>query len=134
MKNSNKNAKVLESGQNSSGIVGNFINLKAIKKDFLKFENFSIISSPPALCINTSFTENSSANKCSKLFLESTQDRELLDILEEFKNHEQCINEIRTSSTNDEQLKEHFRSDIVFNYNNRVLSENEIKVLVKCFD
>ena len=29
-------------------------------------------------------------------------DRELLDILEELQNHEPCINDIRTSGTNDE--------------------------------
>ena len=65
------------------------MNLEAIKKDLLNFENSSIIlTSPPAFCTNTSFFENSCANKCNKSFLGSTQDRELLDILDELQNYE----------------------------------------------
>ena len=38
------------------------------------------------------------------LFLRSTQDRELLDILEELQNHEPYINDMRTCGTYDERL------------------------------
>ena len=57
-----------------------------------------------ALCTNTSSPENSSAYKCNSLSLESTQDREFLDILEELQKHEPCISDIRTTSTRDERL------------------------------
>ena len=71
------------------------------------------------------------AYKCNSSFLESTQDREILDILEELHNHEPYISDIGTSGTSDERLQGHFCSDTVFNLSNRVLSEEEIKVLEK---
>ena len=130
-------AEVLESsqGQNFSSSGENVINLEAIKKDLLNSENSSVISTlPPALCTNTSSPENSSAYKCNSLSLESTQDREFLDILEKLQKHEPCITDIRTASMRDERLQGHFCSDTVFNLSNRVLSENEIKVLEKGLD
>ena len=103
------------------------MNLEAIKKDLLNSENSSIIStSPPALCTNTLSPENSSTYKCNSLSLESTPDKEILDILEELQNHESCISDIRTSATRDERLQGHFCSDTVFNLSNTVLSENEM--------
>ena len=112
-------------GQNFSSSGENVIKLEAIKKDLLNSKNSSIIStSPPALCTNTSSPENSSAYKCNSLSLESTQDREFLDILEELQKHEPCISDIRTTGTRDGRLQEHFCSDSVFNLSNRVLSEN----------
>ena len=67
--------------------------------------------------------------------MESTQDREILDILEELENHEPCISDLRISSTaNDDRFQGHFCSNTAFNLNNRVLSENEIRVLEKGFD
>ena len=78
------------------------MKLEAIKTGLLNSENSSIIStSPPALCTDTSSPENSSAYKCNSLSLVSTQDIEILDILEELQNHEPCISEIRTSGTRD---------------------------------
>ena len=57
------------------------MNLEATKKDLLNSENFSIVLTfPTALCTNTSSPANSSFYKCNSLFLESTQDREILDI------------------------------------------------------
>ena len=84
LKKSKTYAEVLQSsqGQKFSSSGENVINLEAINKDLLNSENSSIISaSPPALCTNTSSPENSSAYKCNSLSLESTQDREFLDIL-----------------------------------------------------
>ena len=116
-------------------MVQNIMNLEAIKKDLLNSENSSIIStSPPALCTNTSSPGNSSAYECNSLSLESTQDGENLDILEELQNHEPRISDIRTSGTSDERLQGDFCSDTVFNLSNRVLSENELKVLGKGLD
>ena len=82
------------------------MNLEAIKKDLLSSENSSIIStSPSALCTNTSSSENSSAYKCNSSVIESTQDREILDILEELYNHEPYISDTRTSGTIDVRLQ-----------------------------
>ena len=75
-----------------------------------------------------------SAYKCNSLSLESTQDREFLDILEELQKHEPCISDIGTTGTTDKRLQGHFCSGTVFNLSNRVLSENEIKVLEKGLD
>ena len=76
----------LSQGQNFNSSGENVINLEAIKNDLLNSKNSSIISTwPPALCTNTSSPENSSAYKCNSLSLESTQDREFLDILEELE-------------------------------------------------
>ena len=71
LKKSKTYAEVLKSSQaqdySSSG--ENVMNLEAIKKDLLSCENSSIIStSPPALCTNTSSSENSSAYKCNSSF------------------------------------------------------------------
>ena len=49
--------------------------------------------------------------------------------------HEPCNSDLRTSGTTiDERLEGHFCSDTVFNLSNRVLSENEIKILEKGVD
>ena len=113
----------------SSSYVENVLNLEAIKKDLLNSENSIISASLPVLCTNESYPENLVVYKCNDLCLEATQDRELLDILEELRNHEPCINGIRTSGTDEKHLQRHFCSDTVFNLSNRILSENEMKVL-----
>ena len=85
------------------------MNVEAIKKDLLNSENYSMIStSLPALCTNTSSPEDSSAYKFNILSLESTQNREILDISEELQNHELCISDIKTSGARDERLQGHF--------------------------
>ena len=88
LKKSKTYAEVLQSsqGQNFSSSGENVINLEAIKKDLLNSENSFIIStSPPTVFTNTSCPEKWSAYKCNSLSLESTQEREFLDILEELK-------------------------------------------------
>ena len=57
-----------------------------------------------------------------------------LDKLEELQKHEPCISDIRTTGRRDERLQGHFCSDTLFNLSNRVLSENETKVLKKGLD
>ena len=84
LKKSKTYAEVLQSSQNLNSSGENVINLDTIKKDLLNSENCTIIStSSPAISTNTSSPVNSSAYKCNSLSLESTQDREFLDILEE---------------------------------------------------
>ena len=134
LKKSKTYAEVLQSsqGQKFSSSGENVINLEAIKKDLLNSENSSIMStSPPVLCTNTSSHENSSAYICNSLSLESTQDRDFLDILEALQKHKPCISDIRTTGTRDKRLQQHFFSDTVFNLSNRALIKNEIKVLEK---
>ena len=111
LKKSKAYTEVLKSSQaqDYSRSGENVMNLEAIKKDLLSSENSSIIStSPPALCTNISSSENLSAFKCNSSFLESTQDREILDILEELHNPEPYISDIRTFGTSDERLQGHF--------------------------
>ena len=72
LKKSKTYCEVLKSSQaqDYSRSGENVMNLEAIKKDLLSSENSSIIStSPPALCTNTSSSENSSAYKCNSSFL-----------------------------------------------------------------
>ena len=111
------------------------MNLEASKNDLLNPENSSIISTSPLLvCTNTSSPENSSAYKCNGLSLEPTQDGKILDILEELQNHEPCVSDKKTSGTSDERLQGYFCSDTAFKLSNKVLSENDIKVLEKGLD
>ena len=111
LKKSKTYAEVLQSsqGQNFSSSSENVIKLEAITKDLLIFKNSSIIStSQPGLCNSTSSPENSSTYKCNSLSLESTQDGEFLDILEELQKNDLCISDIRTTGARDEQLQEIF--------------------------
>ena len=97
LKKSKTYAEVLKlsQAQNYSCSGENVMNLEAIKKDLLNSENSFIKSaSPPALCTNTASPENSSTNKYNSLSLESTQDREILDVLEELKYHDPCISNL----------------------------------------
>ena len=109
--------ELLQSGQDSSSYGESAMNLEPVKNQFLNSKSSTLISIPlPALCSNTSSAENSSANKCNELFLESTQDRELLDIIDELQNHKPCNNDIKTCGSSDERLQGHFHSDTVFNF------------------
>ena len=62
-----------------------------------------------------------------------TQDRELLDVLEELGNVEKA-KEHDVNVTSLGRLMGHFCSDTIFNLSHRVLSEGEIKVLEKGLD
>ena len=115
----------------------NLVDFQAIKRDLLSGENSSKISNnPPVVCANTSVVQkNYDVNTSSDVRLSSTQDMELLEILEELQNS----NEIISSDSScdvipDKRLKGYFCSDAVFNLSDRVLSEGEIKVLEKGLD
>ena len=113
----------------------NLVDLEAIKRDLLSGENSSkILNNPPVVCTNTSVVQKHyDVNTSSEIRLSSTQDIELLEILEELQNS----NEIISSDSScddvilDKRLKCYFCSDTVFNLIGRVLSESEIKVLEK---
>ena len=79
--------------------------------------------------------ESYDVNMSSNIRLSSTQDMELLKILEELQNS----NEIISSNSScdvipDKRLKGYLCSDTIFNLSGRVLSESEIKVLEKALD
>ena len=66
----------------------------------------------------------------------STQDMEVLEILEELENNANvnftgCKHKY---NTDDSRMKGYFCSDTVFNLSNKVLTEDEIKVLEKSLD
>ena len=129
------NIRVID--KTSSQVGKSFVDFEAIKRDLLSGENSSKTSSnPPVICTNTSVVQESyDVNMSSNVRLSSTQDMELLEILEELQNS----NEIISSDSScdvipDKRLKGYFCSDAVFNLSDRVLSEGEIKVLEKGLD
>ena len=63
----------------------NLVDLEAIKRDLLSGENSSkILNNPPVVCTNTSVVQKHyDVNTSSGTRLSSTQDIELLEILEE---------------------------------------------------
>ena len=126
------NIRVID--KTSSQVGKSFVDFEAIKRDLLSGENSSKTSNnPPVVCTNTSVVQkNYDVNTSSDIRLSSTQDMELLEILEELQNS----NEIISSDSScdvipDKRLKGYFCSDTVFNLSGRVLSESEIKVLEK---
>ena len=129
-----KDSNIRVNGKTSSQVGKSFVDFEAIKRDLLSGENSSKTSNnPPVVCTNTSVVQKTyDVNTSSDIRLSSTQDMELLEILEELQNS----NEIISSDSScdvipDKRLKGYFCSDTVFNLSGRVLSESEIKVLAK---
>ena len=118
-------------------------DLEAIKKNLLSAEGskFSKVSNtPPNICVDTSLSHNSSnfvlETTETKSVLLSTQDMELLEILEELENNANanftgCEHKY---NTDDSRMKGYFCSGTFFNLGNKVLAEDEIKVLEKRLD
>ena len=118
-------------------------DLEAIKKTLLNTEasKFSKVSNtPPDVCVDTSLSDNSSnfvsGTTESEPVMLSTQDMEVLEILEELEsntndNFTGCEHKY---NTDDSRMKGYFCSDTVFNLSNKVLTEEEIKVLQKGLD
>ena len=129
------NIRVID--KTSSQVGKSFVDFEAIKRDLLSGENSSKTSNnPPVVCTNTSVVQKTyDVNISSNIRLSSTQDMELLEILEELQNS----NEIISSDSScdvipDNRLKGYFCSDTVFTLSGRVLSEYEIKFLEKGLD
>ena len=112
LKRSQTYADVVQSSQDTSSSDENVIDFESIKRDLLKSDNSSVKPvSPPVLSTDSSSSQNASCfHEHSECFLESTQDRELLDILEELQNHEPCVNKDNVS-TSDERIQGYFCSD-----------------------
>ena len=117
-------------------------DLEAIKKNLLSAEGskFSKVSNtPPYICVNTSLSHNSSDFVPETTETESvllpTQDMEVLEILDELENNANAnFTGEHKYNTDDSRMKGYFCSDTVFNLSNKVLTEDEIKVLEKGLD
>ena len=119
------------------------VDLEAIKKTLLNAEVFKfskVSNTPPYVRVDTSLSHNSSnfvsgTTETEPVML-STQDMEVLKILEELEsnanaNFTDCKHKY---NTDDFKIKGCFCSDTVFNLSNKVLTEDEIKVLEKGLD
>ena len=116
----------------------NQLDLEKIKSLLIKDEKLNssrIATSPPKMINNTSIASNSSNSfsKSGDFETFDTQDRELLDILEELGNVEKA-KEHDVNVTSLGRLRGHFCSDTIFNLSHRVLSDTEIKILEKGLD
>ena len=114
----------------------NQLDLEKIKSMLLKDEKLNssrITTSLPKMINNTSIASNSSNSfsKSGDFETFDTQDRKLLDILEELGNVEKA-KEHHVNVTSLGHLRGHFCSDAIFNLSHRVLlSDAKIKVLEK---
>ena len=116
----------------------NQLDLEKIKSLLIKDEKLNssrIATSLPKMINNTSIASNSSNSfsKSGDFETFDTQDRELLDILEELGNVEKA-KEHDVNVTSLGRLRGHFCSDTIFNLSHRVLSDAEIKILEKGLD
>ena len=116
----------------------NQLDLEKINSLLIKDEKLNssrIVTSPPKMISNTSIASNSSNSfsKVGDFETFDTQDRELLDVLEELGNVEKAKgHDVDVTSLS--RLKGHFCSDTIFNLSHKVLSDAEIKVLEKGLD
>ena len=107
------------------------IKAKLVRDDI----SHSYVTSPHVLNCDTSVCNNSSDVKD---FVKeppdviSSQDDELLRILQDLQN-ESHVNDNSVSS-DELRIRGYFCSDIIFNLSNKVLSEDEIKILEKGLD
>ena len=88
----------------------------------------------PSICTNSAETQNSSDSfdqSVADTEYFTSQNRELISILEELQNNTVTVSHNSTETT---RLTGHFCSDIVFNLSNRVLADAEISVLEKGLD
>ena len=116
----------------------NQLDLEKINSLLIKDEKLNssrIVTSPPKMISNTSIASNSSNSfsKVGDFETFDTQDRELLDVLEELGNVEKAKGH-DVDVTRLSRLKGHFCSDTIFNLSHKVLSDAEIKVLEKGLD
>ena len=98
-----------------------------------KSNSSMIETSPPRLCTNSAESPNSSnvlMERCDSMTF-STQDRELVSILEDLQNIDFTAH---NNSTETSRLKGCFCSEIVFNLSKKVFTKTEIKVLEKGLD
>ena len=113
------------------------IDFRDIYFDLLKDEaknDSKIEISPPSICTSSAETQNSSHSfdqSAADTEYFTSQDRELISILEELQNNTVTASQNSTETT---RLAGHFCSDTVFNLSNRVLTDAGISVLEKGLD
>ena len=95
-----------------------------------------ISNNVPAICTNTPVVQKHyDVNPSSEIRLSSTQDIELLEILEELQNSNENISSDSSCDViTNKRCKDYFCSDTVFNLSGKVLSKKEIKVMEKGLD
>ena len=116
------------------------VHLETIKKTLLSAEGskFSkVYNTPPNICVDTSLSHNSynfvsETTETAPVVL-TTQDMEVLEILEQLESNANAnfTGYEHKYNTDDSRMKGYFCSDTVFNLSNKVLTEDEIKVLEK---
>ena len=112
------------------------VNFSDIVSDLLesnKRNSSTIETSPPRLCTNSAESPNSSnvfMEGCDSMTF-STQDKELVSILEDLQNIDFTGH---NNSTETSRLKGYFCSETVFNLSKKVLTEAEVKVFEKGLD
>ena len=112
------------------------VNFSDIVSDLLesnKRNSSTIETSPPRLCTNSAESPNSSnvfMEGCDSMTF-STQDKELVSILEDLQNIDFTGH---SNSTETSRLKGYFCSETVFNLSKKVLTEAEVKVFEKGLD
>ena len=101
-----------------------------------KLNSSRIQTTPPVRVTNSSLSINTSniIEKTFDLNFLSSQDEDLVNILEELQNRTEVSGNNITENTSSNRLKGHFCSDTIFNLSHRVLSDAEIKILEKGLD
>ena len=112
------------------------IDLVAIRSALLKEENCSSAefdTFPPVRDSDSSVVSNSLNSSIYQEKYFDAQDEEMLKVLEELhsSNRETSVVDISSIMADENSLTGYFYSDTIFNLSNRVLSDNEIKVLEK---
>ena len=126
--------KELQLGNDEKTI--DLIKMKTVLLQDEKLNSSRIQTSPPVRVTNSSSylkTSNISEN-ISDLDFNSSQDEDLVNILEELQNRTEILENNITENTSSNHLKGHFCSETSVNLSHRVLSDAEIKILEKSLD
>ena len=115
------------------------IDLSEIKNILLQDEKLNssrIQTTPPVRVTNSSLSINTSniSEKTFDLNFLSSQDEDLVNILEELQNRTEVSGNNITENTSINRLKAYFYSDAIFNLSHRILPDAEIKILEKGLD
>ena len=98
-----------------------------------KLNSSRIQTSPPVTVTNSSTSRNTSniSENMFELDFFSSQDENLVNILEELQNRAEVLGDNITEITSGNHLKGYLCSDTIFNLSHRVLSDAEIKIFEK---
>ena len=109
----------------------NMVSEANVHNNKIKNENTKIESAIDEMAVvkvnETFITDNCSENMLDLDFL-SSQDEDLVNILEELQNRTEVLGDNITEITSSNRLKGHFCSDTVFSLSHRILSDAKIKI------